>query len=358
MEDINQLTQQLVATITDSFLDGLQKTVVQDVRRQIAEEVSRMDTKAIANTVVKEAIAAHLKEISFPPKSISPDSIDIEKIQLTGDQIAGGIIKNFGSTGIDDKATDCKLTILDEYTVSENNFITQSLTVKGPAVIEGDLIVSGSVAKTSPMFQNVVADATARVKESLDSALFTSFSEIIFNKIKEEGLDLSKVSLGGKEVISGNTLSINITESNLQKVGVLKELRVSGESLFAQTLYASPKRIGINTLEPNKALSIWDEEVELGFGKRSADQAVIGTPRSQELVLSSNNKQNMTLNTDGSVTINNLQVNGVSITASETPPTNDAPKGSIVFNANPSLGGPLGWVSLGGARWANFGIID
>jgi len=29
-----------------------------------------------------------------------------------------------------------------------------------------------------------------------------------------------------------------------------------------------------------------------------------------------------------------------------------------VFNSNPSLGGPLGWVSLGDARWANFGIID
>ena len=44
--------------------------------------------------------------------------------------------------------------------------------------------------------------------------------------------------------------------------------------------------------------------------------------------------------------------------SSETPPTDDQPMGTIVFNSNPSLGGPLGWVSLGGARWANFGIID
>jgi len=29
-----------------------------------------------------------------------------------------------------------------------------------------------------------------------------------------------------------------------------------------------------------------------------------------------------------------------------------------VFNANPTLGGPLGWVSLGDARWANFGLVD
>ena len=358
MADINQLTQELIATITDSFLNGLQQTVVQDVRRQIAEEVSRMDTKSIAKAVVKESIESYLNEISFPPKSIAADAINFDKVKLTGDQIEGGIIKNFGSTGIDDKATECRLTILDDYTVSENNFVTQSLTVKGTAVIEGDLVVSGNVAKTSPMFQNVVADATTRVKESLNDVLFSSFSEIIFNRIKDEGLDLSKITLGGKEVISGNSLSVNITESNLQKVGALKELRVSGESLLAQTLYVSPKRVGINTLEPNRALSIWDEEVELGFGKRSADQAVIGTPRSQALVLSSNNKQNLTLNTDGSVAIDKLTLNGVNIGASETPPTGDAPKGSIVFNANPSLGGPLGWVSLGGARWANFGIID
>ena len=358
MADINQLTQELVATITDSFLDGLKQTVAQDVRRMVAEEISRMDTKSLAKEIVKESISTHLKEVSFPEKSIDPAAIDINQLKLTGDHIEGGIIKKFGSTGIDDRATDCRLTILDDYTVSENNFVTQSLTVKGPAVIEGDLIVNGSVAKTSPMFQNVVADAATRVKESLNDVLFSSFSEIIFTRIKEEGLDLTKITLGGKEIVSGNSLSVNVTESNLQKVGVLKELRVSGESLFAQTLYTAPKRVGINTLEPSKALSIWDEEVELGFGKRSADQAIIGTPRAQELVLSSNNKQNLTLNPDGSVTINNLTVSGISISASDTPPTGDAPKGSIVFNANPTLGGPLGWVSLGGARWANFGIID
>lgn len=358
MADINQLTQDLVAGITESFLEGLRQSVVQDVRQQVAEAVARIDARDIAKDVVRDEIKKYLKDVNFPEASIDPTAINIPKLKITGDQVSGGIIANFGSTGIDDKATDCRLTVMDDYTVSENNFITQSLTVKGQTIIEGDLIVNGEVPKSSPFVQNIIEASSAHVKASLNDALFTTFSEIIFNRIKEEGIDLSKVTLSGREVISGNTLSVGITESNLQKVGVLKELRVSGESLFAQTLYTAPKRVGINTLEPNRALSIWDEEVELGFGKRSADQAVIGTPRSQELVLSSNNKQNLVLNTDGSVTINNLTVNGISITASELPPTNDAPKGSIVFNANPSLGGPLGWVSLGGARWANFGIID
>lgn len=358
MADINQLTQDLVAGITQSFLDGLQQTVAQDVRQQVAEIIARIDVNSIATNVVRNEITNYLNTATFPAGSIDPSAIDLPKLTISGDQVSGGIIKEFGSTGIDDKATDCRLTIMDDYTVSENNFITQSLTVKGTTLIEGDLIVNGDVPQTSPLFVNVVSAATEQVKAGLDGTLFSSFSEIIFNRIKDEGLDLTKITLGGKEVISGNAISVNITDSNLTKVGILKELRVAGETLFAQTLYTAPKRVGINTLEPSKALSIWDEEVELGFGKRSADQAVIGTPRAQTLVLSSNNKQNLTLNTDGSVSVTNLNVGAVSITASDLPPTDDKPKGSIVFNSNPSIGGPMGWVSLGGARWANFGIID
>jgi hypothetical protein len=41
-----------------------------------------------------------------------------------------------------------------------------------------------------------------------------------------------------------------------------------------------------------------------------------------------------------------------------SPPNFVSDRGHIVFNANPNVGGPLGWVCLGAANWANFGIID
>ena len=53
-----------------------------------------------------------------------------------------------------------------------------------------------------------------------------------------------------------------------------------------------------------------------------------------------------------------IAIGDISIGSSDTPPNNNQPKGTILFNSNPSLGGPMGWVSLGDARWANFGIID
>ena len=64
------------------------------------------------------------------------------------------------------------------------------------------------------------------------------------------------------------------------------------------------------------------------------------------------------LASDGSTTIPKLQLNNMLFTSSSTPPSYSAPRGTVVFNETPSIGGPLGWVSLGDARWGNFGIID
>jgi hypothetical protein len=144
----------------------------------------------------------------------------------------------------------------------------------------------------------------------------------------------------------------------LQTVGQLKELQVQGESLLSQTLYTTNKRVGINTIEPAQALSVWDQEIEIGFGKKENNTAVIGTPRSQTLIVGSNGKNNLTLTPDGATTVNRINMGSMSFTVGDMPPGDNQPRGAIVFNSNPSLGGPLGWVSLGDARWANFGVID
>jgi hypothetical protein len=105
-------------------------------------------------------------------------------------------------------------------------------------------------------------------------------------------------------------------------------------------------------------LSIWDQEIELGFGKLETNTAFISTPRSQKLVLGSNGKKNLVLIPDGSVEVSTIKINNMVFTTGSEPPNYEAARGTIVFNENPTLGGPLGWVSLGEARWANFGIID
>ena len=99
-------------------------------------------------------------------------------------------------------------------------------------------------------------------------------------------------------------------------------------------------------------------EIEFGFGKQTNGVGIIELPRNQTLVISTNGKNHLTLTPDGATTVNKINMGSMSFSVGDMPPQDNQPKGSVVFNSNPSLGGPLGWVSLGDARWANFGFID
>jgi hypothetical protein len=241
--------------------------------------------------------------------------------------------------------------------VVENNLLTKDLTVKGSTTIEGDLSVSGTIPETSGMFRQFVLAATNNVRTSLDKTLFDAYAATVFDSIRTNGLDLTKITLNGEVMVDSGKLSNSITVSNLQRLGVLAELQVAGESVLSETLYTTKKRVGINTIEPNQTLTIWDQEVEFGISKQSKDTAVMGMPRNQTLIISSNGKNNLSILPDGSVAANAVQIGAVVLT-SGGPPASNQPKGTIVFNDNPTPGGPLGWISLGDARWGNFGIID
>lgn len=354
--DLGKIESQINSAAA-TIVSTIDATAKSKVNTAVQEKVLSLDFDKLASERINSHLDAKVKHYSFPDGSIPVTAIGFTQA-ISGDNIDGGIIKNFGSTGIDDKATDCRLTILDEHTVFENTLLATGLTIKGPTVLEGDLTIRGTIPETSPAFQDIVKAAKLAIQSEIDTALFVEFSDTVFAKIKKDGLDLSKITLNGNDVMLDNALTNNITESNLQKLGVLRELQVKGESLFNNSVYISDKRLGINTLEPAAVLSIWDEEVEVQVSKKRKDVAYIGAPRYQTVILSSNNKDNLMLNTDGSVSVQALNLGKMSFGTAATAPTNDAPKGTVLFNENPSLGGPLGWVSLGDARWANFGIID
>jgi hypothetical protein len=326
------------------------------VNNTIQQQVNAINFQELCQSALIAAIQSN--RFSFPEASVPGAAVDVGTLRLSGENITGGIIKSFGSTGIDDKATACQLSIFDDVTVIENNLLTQDLTVKGTTTIEGDLVVTGTVPRDSAMFVSLVDSVANEVKGGLNHDVFSNYSDMVFAQIREKGLDLNKITLNGTEVVNGGNLSNNITFSNLQRVGTLSELRVGGESLLSQTLYTTNKRVGINTVEPAHALSIWDQEIEFGFSKRETNVAVMEVPRNQRLVISVNGKNNLTLLPDGSAAVDRISIGAVMLSSASVPPNYDAPHGAVVFNSSPTIGGPLGWVSLGGARWANFGFID
>ena len=192
----------------------------------------------------------------------------------------------------------------------------------------------------------------------MDDTFFSNYSKTVFDKIQNEGIDLNRITLNGVEVLQADGLGTSIVKSNLQFLGELKELTVKGESLLAQTLYVSNKRVGINTIEPSAALTVWDDEIEIIARKKSRDIGILGTARQQKLVLSSNGKDNIVLGDDGSAQIDDLRIGSIRFTTSNVPPNFVSDRCHVVWNTNPNPGGPLGWICLGGANWANFGIID
>jgi hypothetical protein len=302
---------------------------------------------------IEEFVTARLlKRDKYPTASIPATAIRQREITITGEQVQGGIIANFSSTGIDDRASECVLTLMDDVTVVENNLLTKDLTVKGNFVVEGP------VPEDSVFYQQLSKTVTANVQASLEVDMFKAFTQKVTDTIKADGIDLKKITIDGSAVIEGKMLGFDITESFLQKVGALRELTVDGETLLAHTLYVTKKRVGINTTEPSAALSIWDQEVEVTVSKDKEGVAKIGTPRAQDVVLSANNKHNVTLHSDGTTEIADLRIGTVKLSSSDKPPAYTSTKGHIVFNTNPTLGGPMGWVCLGAANWANFGILD
>lgn len=355
--DAGSIQTELTSRV-DSLAQNLSATVQTQSLKMISDSVNTQIRQIDFNGLFQSSIIAALQNqaVTFPNNSIPHTALELTGLKLSGSQIEGGIVQQFGSTGIDDKATTCQLSVFDDITVVENNLLTKDLTVKGTATIEGDLNVTGTMPESSPLFQNVVAAASRTV--SADTALLTTILNTTLDKIKTDGVDLNQITIGGQVAIDGSSLGGFIVNSNLQKVGQLKELQVSGETLLSDTLYTSKQRVGINTFEPAQALSVWDQEIEVGIGKQSTNVGILGTPRTQTLIISSNGKNNITLTPDGATVVNQLTIGSINMSVSDAPPSTNRPRGTIVFNSMPSLGGPLGWVSLGDARWANFGIID
>jgi hypothetical protein len=355
--DPKKLENRVVDKIRET-ISTAQENTQKLVNEKVQESLAKTDFQQAITDSVGTLIADRMSAMNFPTNSINLDAINFTDLRISGNQVSGGIIENFSSTGIDDRASQVALTILDDSTVVENNLLTKDLTVQGQMTINGNFVVNGNVPEDSEFFRTLVSQTSARTFGLLDDNLFSNYSSIIFNKIKNDGLDLNKITLNGAELVTDNSLGPAVINSKLQTLGELRELRVSGESLLGQTLYVTPKRVGINTIEPAAALSVWDEEIEITAKKKSKDVAFLGTTRQQKLVLSANNKDNLTCNEDGSVEVEVLRMGPFKFSTSPTPPNYVSERCHVVWNTNPNPGGPMGWICLGSANWANFGIID
>jgi hypothetical protein len=276
------------------------------------------------DAVISEIVNQKLQTIDFPDSSIPASKININGLRISKSAIQDHV---FGA-GIEDIADTVQLTVMDGAVVVENEVVANS--VKATTVTADTLIVK-DFATDQPWYATMKQDVLASVPKP-ETPKDWSF------KIAE--MDAK--------------IQVNADRNQL------KELEVSGEALLSDVLYTTPgnKRVGINTMEPSDALTVWDQETEVVIGKHASQEGYIGTRRRQDLNIGANNKVGIKVRSDGTVSMDKLELLGRTIGSSKTIPGHAAKKGDIVLNDNPTVGGYIGWVCLDGIRWAGYGKID
>jgi hypothetical protein len=332
----------LIKQTVDTAVERVVNTAVEQLITD-AEWVERVD-RLINQSIVQRTVA-RLGSLDLGP--IIKKHVD-ENMRVFKQEM----IKEFASTGIKDQASTTQLTVTDETTVVENELVARDLTVVGATTVH-DLVIKGAINTDNRSWQSLTDSVSDKALTKLTEEWSQGLIDQCVEHIQAKGVEFDQVKIGGDYLVAGDKLSNAVRESSLNSVGDLRKLNVSGESTFNnRTVNILNKRMGINTHEPEMALSVWDEEVSLVFGKHKAKQAYIGTNRDHGIAIGVNRIPQIEIDTDGLTTVKKLRVGQHKISHSTEVPGWSGTRGDFVFNINPGNDRVFAWVCLGGFKWA------
>lgn len=255
-----------------------------------------------------------------------------------------------GFKGITDQATKVQLTTMDNVTVVENTLTARELNIVEGARIN-NLAVTGSINTDNEVWGLLAQNISEKTLANIESTWRDQLVKQVTEQIQQQGVNFKEVRIDDQLVIDNGKLADFITDSNLRKVGALRELTVTGKSVLYDTLAVVNGRVGINTDAPEMSLSIWDEEVAVNVGKFKENQAYIGTSRAQGLSLGVNRVPQLDISIDGITTIKQLRVGVHMISHAPTVPGYAGTRGDIVFNSSYQDDRVFAWVCLGAHKW-------
>jgi hypothetical protein len=328
---INQTINTL--TLDTEWIAKIEKVVDQNMMTKVSKHLSHLDVNAC---IVKE--------------------IDngVERWQSK-------LLKNFKTNGIVDAASGVKITVLDDAVVVDTGLTAASLLIENCAEISDSLTVNNLIVKGAINTDNhawdelrnqIAQQSHALTVQSLNQEWQNSLTEQVLDRARTTGIDFATITINKQPLIKDNKLATTIVDSNLQTLGTLENLRVSGRaSITGDTLTVAPKRVGINTETPEMALSIWDEEVSLISGKISKNTAFVGTARKQKLAIGINRTPYIEVDEDGLTTIKQLRLDRFRIGHAVETPGWSGTRGDVMINSDPKPGAPFAWQCLGGFKW-------
>ena len=274
-------------------------------------------------------------------KRVDVRQVDVYENSISGDAIHGGRITDFNSTGIKDQAESVQIIVKDNKIEIAND-----LEVKGTVTVENLKYVEAQVPK----------------------------------------LNVTKaVMIDHNEVIWKDTLGKSVKNSSLTQLGILKNLQVD------QTLFASQKRVGINTEAPSAEFSVNVDGYEV-ITTMHEKNAYVGTHSPAAFAIGTDNTARITCKSNGDIVLGNENDSSTNVTVtgklgigaknpqeslhvvgnikfaertfsagSQAPTEGRWDTGSIVWNDRPELNQPIGWVCVKGGTpgsWRPFGQIN
>jgi hypothetical protein len=261
-------------------------------------------------------------------RSIKLSHIELDKNCLNGDLIDGGTITHFSSTGIRDLAENTQLTIEKDSVVIEKD-----LQVKGTVIVDRLQYVHAQVPKINTM---------------------------------------EAIMIDNNEVLWKDRLGKSVKKSSLQQVGILEGLEVEN------TLYARGGRVGINTTVPSQEFSVYAKGHEIVITHQEGS-GFAGTYTHEPFSIGTDNTARLTCKPTGEIVIHeklgigvknpveDLEVAGnikfagkIFAAGNGIPATGTYTTGSIIWNDQPTLGQPVGWVCIKGGQpgaWRAFALV-
>jgi len=303
-----------------SIEDSIRQTVEEQVQKATKGAFSRFSSE---NYSLQERVKFLENKLESAMVLLKDRNRDFTDGEISGNKIAGGIVREFASTGIKDTATDTKLTVKDD-----------------KVTVSNDLEVKGKIQCDTLYYYQARTD-NFDVKES--------------------------VRIANNEVLWKDRLGNSVTKSRLQEVGVLKELNV------ADTLTVYKNKVGINALEPVGVFGVADKGIEISVDVKG-DSGFIGTVNSDPFAIGSGGEPTLYVSHDNKIGIKikrpkaDLDVAGYIRYQGQThqylnsvPTAGMWSQGDIVWNTQPERGSVLGWVCVkSGApgTWRPFVSID
>lgn len=330
-------------SILDSdYQKKLEELIEKEVKAMVANAISRTDLATEIGKKIAEYVDIKVKAAALPEGIISHKAINWSNFDPFSTILKQKSFQNFVSTGIQDVAEDIELTVADQVVVVENTLIARNAEVK-ENFVANDVSVN-----------NITINDQLILNENINKQFVSLFKDTLYSELAVRKVDVvqNPIYANGKEALTENSLGPSIINSNLRKLGRLTELNVGGIAQFNDTLIVTDNgKIGINTSEPEGALTVWDDDSELTIKRYKKKNMYIGTMRDTDLSLGVGNDIKLAIRKDGTIAMNHIELGGIKISVAAEIPAGVGLPGELVIMKNAKEDEPWAYRCIGGDRW-------